>query len=72
MFGMGIGNGRVGVAAPDNLAVVAGTADTPVEVGVLGTATDERGGGVDGGMHAVFFFRQVERRGSVRLLIEIC
>lgn len=72
MFGMGIGNGRVGVAAPYDLAVVAGTANATVEIGVLGTATDERGGGIGRGMHAVFFFRQVEGRGSVRLLIEIC
>lgn len=47
MFGMGIGDGRVGVAAPDDLAVVAGTANAAVEVGVLGTATDEGGSGID-------------------------
>lgn len=46
MFGMGIGHHGVRVAGADDLAVIAGTADAAMEIGGLGAATDEGGGGI--------------------------
>lgn len=41
MLGMRVGGGGIGVAPPDDLAVVASTANATVKVGGLGTAPDE-------------------------------
>lgn len=43
---MGIGSGGVGIASPDDLAVVPGAADAAVEVGVLGPTADKGGSGI--------------------------
>lgn len=71
MFGVGIGSGGIGVAATDDLAVIAGTTDAAVEVGGLGATADQGGSGIVRSVHAVFV-GGVERRGRFGFLgIEI-
>lgn len=41
MLGVRVGGSGVGIAPPDDLAVVAGAANAAVKIGCLGTAPDE-------------------------------